>query len=88
MTIDTLFGTPAKNKKAKPLRLRVIKPIFESLKISEEAALYLDASEPLSSSDRVADLLSFLNKETKEHFLCLHLNSKKSADLSGDRIGR
>jgi DNA repair protein RadC len=76
MTIDTLFGTQAKNKKAKPLRLRVIKPVFESIKISEEAALYLDANEPLSSSKHVADLLSFLKKETKEHFIALHLDSK------------
>ena len=76
MTIDTLFGTPAKNKKAKPLRLRVIRPVFESIKISEEAALYLDATEPLSSSASVAGLLSFLNKETKEHFIALHLDSK------------
>jgi DNA repair protein RadC len=76
MTIDILFGKQAKRKKAKPLRLKVIKPVFETLKISEEAALYLDSNEPLSSSASVAGLLSFLNKETKEHFLALHLDSK------------
>jgi DNA repair protein RadC len=71
MTIDNLFGP-----ERKPLRLRVIKPIYESIKISEAAALYIDEATPLSSSTLVADMFSFLSRETKEHFIALHLSSK------------
>lgn len=71
MTIDNLFGP-----ERKPLRLKVIKPIYESIKISEAAAQYLDRTTPLSSSTLVADMFSFLRHETKEHFIGLHLDSK------------
>lgn len=71
MTIDNLFGP-----ERKPLRLKVIKPIYESIKISEAAAQYLDRTTPLSSSTLVADMFSFLRHETKEHFVGLHLDSK------------
>ncbi len=71
MTIDNLFGP-----ERKPLRLKVIKPIYESIKISEAAALYLEKTTPLSSSSVVADMFSFLRHETKEHFIALHLDSK------------
>jgi DNA repair protein RadC len=76
MTIDTLFGPEMGRQKAKPLRLKVIRPIYESLKVGEVAAHYLDKSAPLSSSAHVAELFAFLQHETKEHFLALHLDSK------------
>lgn len=71
MTIDNLFGP-----ERKPLRLKVIKPVYESIKISEAAALYLEKTTPLSSSITVADMFGFLRHETKEHFIALHLDSK------------
>ncbi len=71
MTIDNLFGP-----ERKPLRLKVIKAIYESIKISEAASQYLDKMTPLSSSTLVADMFSFLRHETKEHFIALHLDSK------------
>lgn len=75
MTIETLFGPEPVRKKAKSLRLKVIRPIYESLKVAEVAADYLD-NTPLSSAAQVATLCAFLRRETKEHFLALHLNSK------------
>jgi DNA repair protein RadC len=74
MTIDNLFGP--EGKKPRTLRLKVIKPIYESLKITEAAAQYLNQKSPLSSSVHVADMFSFLRHETKEHFIALHLDSK------------
>ena len=53
MTIDNLFGP---EKKRKPLRLKVIRPIYESLKITEAASDYLDKATPLSSSTLVSTL--------------------------------
>ena len=73
MTIDNLFGP---EKKRKPLRLKVIRPIYESIKITEAASQYINKTTPLSSSTLVADMFSFLHHETKEHFIALHLNSK------------
>ena len=76
MTIDNLFPSESKHKKPRVLRLKVIRPIYESLKISEAAAQYLDKATPLSSSTNVAEMFKFLAQETKEHFIALHLNSK------------
>ncbi len=76
MTIDNLFGPEKKRAKGKALRLRVIRPVYESLKVGEVAAQYLDNAAPLSSSARVAELFGFLARETKEHFLALHLDAK------------
>ena len=45
MTIDNLSGP-----ERRPLRLKVIKPIYESLKITEAASQYLNRKIPLSSS--------------------------------------
>jgi DNA repair protein RadC len=71
MTIDNLFGP-----ERKPLRLKVIRPIYESLNIGEAASQYINKMTPLSSSTLVADMFSFLRRETKEHFIALHLDSK------------
>jgi DNA repair protein RadC len=71
MTIDNLFGDEQKT-----LRLKIIRPIYESLKITEPAALYLEKTTPLTSSDFVADMFSFLRHETKEYFIAAHLDTK------------
>lgn len=75
MTIETLFGPEGDHKKRGALRLKVIRPIYESLKVAEVAADYLD-NLALSSAAQVAGLFGFLSRESKEHFLALHLNSK------------
>lgn len=75
MTIDTLFGPEPPRTKPKSLRLRIIHPVFQTMKVAEVAADYLD-QRSLTSADAVAELLGFLRRETKEHFLALHLTSK------------
>jgi DNA repair protein RadC len=75
MTIETLFGPVPARRKARALRLKVIRPVYETLKVAEVAADYLDDA-PLTSASQVAGMLAFLGRETKEHFMALHLDSK------------
>jgi len=60
MTRDTLFN-PERNS----LRLKVIWPIYESLRTNEAASESLDTATPLSSSVAEANMFSFLRHETK-----------------------
>ena len=57
------------------LRLKVIRPVFESIAVHEGAAPYL-SDTPLKSSAAVFELFRFLQQETKEHMFSLHLDSK------------
>ncbi|BCR03074.1 DNA repair protein RadC [Desulfuromonas versatilis] len=72
MTLHTLF-----NKKSAPasLRLKVIRPVYQRLTISEPQADYLQ-NRRITCSNDVYQLFRFLAQESKEHFLCLHLDSK------------
>lgn len=75
MTIDTLFGTKP-GRRPRSLRLKVIRPVYETLAIGDTAAAYLSPLQPFSSAAQVAAFFSFLGRETKEHFLALHLDNK------------
>lgn len=75
MTIESLFPPEPRRKKVKSLRLKVIHPVYQTMKVAEMAADYLD-HHSLTSAATVAELLGFLRRETKEHFLALHLSSK------------
>lgn len=74
--IDNLFGPPTGRKKPRSLRVRVIRPVFEWLTVGEDAAAYLSGQSPVNSSQAVYEMFSFLRRETKEHFLSLHLDGK------------
>lgn len=84
MTINQLFTShplsqmSANNIDMKPsaLRLKMIRPVYESFEVNDAITQYLDECSAITSSDQVAELFSFLKKETKEYFLTLHLNSK------------
>jgi DNA repair protein RadC len=74
--LERLFGRPAGDSgMPKALRLRVIRPVFESVTIQEENGAYL-FGEPLTCSQSVFETFRFLQQETKEHFVALHLDSK------------
>lgn len=75
MTIQTLFGEEDSNQPCS-IRMKVIRPVWETLTINEVASEYIDGSIRFSSSEDVFALFSFLKYETKEHFLALHLDSK------------
>jgi DNA repair protein RadC len=57
-------------------RIRVIRPVYKSLVVAEEARHWFTPDTSISSSSRVADLFAHLEKEAKEMFICCHLNAK------------
>jgi DNA repair protein RadC len=62
--------------KPKSFRLKVIRPVWETLTISEPIPDYLRANRRITSSKDVYELFRYLIHETKEHFLALHLDAK------------
>ena len=54
-----------------PLRFKIIRPVYETLTVNDQNAQYQDAH--LSSSREVVKLFDFLSRETKEHFMAVHL---------------
>lgn len=62
--------------KPKSIRLKVIKPVYETLTIKEPLPDYLVRSRKISSSSDVYGLFQYLVRECKEHFLALHLDTK------------
>ena len=60
----------------KSMRLKIIRPIFETLTIKEPLPGYLMSSRKITSSKDVYDLFRYLGNETKEHFVVLHLDTK------------
>lgn len=75
MTIQTLF-CENDGKQIRSIRMKVIRPVWETLTINEVASGYLDGRARFTSSHEVFALFNFLKYETKEHFLALHLDSK------------
>ena len=73
--LENIFGCPDDTGLPRALRLRVIRPVFESVSIQEESGAYL-FGHALTCSQTVYDTFRFLQQETKEHFLALHLDSK------------
>ncbi|MCW4012364.1 MAG: DNA repair protein RadC [Candidatus Bathyarchaeota archaeon] len=62
--------------KPKSIRLKVIKPVYETLTIKEPLPDYLARTRKIRSSNDVYDLFRYLAQETKEHFVVLHLDTK------------
>ena len=61
--------------KEKCLRLRIIRPVFEDVVISEEAEKYLNGKS-INNSQDIYELFNYLSRETKEHFIAVHLDTK------------
>jgi len=62
-------------KNQKCVRMRIIRPVFEDVAISEEMTKYFEGNSIKSSRD-IYQLFSYLSKETKEHFIAIHLDTK------------
>lgn len=73
METMTLFG-PESGLKTNKIRIRSIRAVFKNEVIRENAPAWVTAK--CSSSDNVFELFRDLAKETKEHFVALHLDSK------------
>jgi len=65
------------------LRFKVIKAVYEKLTIQEGTAEYV--ANTISNAQTVYALFSFLQQETKEHFIALHLDAKNRI-LCIDRV--
>lgn len=59
----------------KTLRLRVLKPVYSREVIREDMPAYL-TTDRFTSPQQVFEMFRELVHETKEHFLCLHLDGK------------
>jgi DNA repair protein RadC len=75
MTLHKLFGGD-EGKQTKSIRMKIIRPVFETLTIHEVPSDYINGRTRITSSKEVFELFRFLANETKEHFLALHLDSK------------
>ncbi len=65
------------------IRFKVIKAVYEKLTIQEGTAQYV--ANTISNAQTVYALFSFLQQETKEHFIALHLDAKNRI-LCIDRV--
>jgi len=76
MTINTLFGPEEVPVKPRSVKIKRIKAVFETLTINESITNYLPPSNRFTSPLQIFELFSFLNQETKEYFITLHLDGK------------
>lgn len=60
----------------KSIRLKIIRPVFETLTIKEPIPSYMLGSRKITSSADIFNLFSYLGNESKEHFIVLHLDTK------------
>ena len=74
MTLNTLFGTDVTGPQK--IQLRQIKAVYETLYVSEATTNYLKTGSRYTSPSQVYEMFSFLMQETKEMFICLHLDGK------------
>ncbi len=72
--IESLFQRTGSDE-LRSVRLKIIRPVFESIEVNEAAETYL-TGEPLNCAQTVFESFKFLQRETKEHFLALHLDTK------------
>lgn len=74
MTLHTLFGTNVTTPQK--IQLRQIKAVYENLAVNEEVTGYLQPGQRYTAPQQVYEAFKFLMQETKEMFLCLHLDGK------------
>ncbi len=72
MTIETLFGPG----KPKPIRFKTIKAVYETLTVRDQVSDYLSTGDRYSSPAQVFETFRFLQRETREYFIALHLDGK------------
>ena len=75
-TIDTLFGPETIITKPRSIKFKQIKAVYETLTVKEETTNYLKPHMRYTSASQVHDTFSFLQGETKEYFMAIHLDGK------------
>jgi DNA repair protein RadC len=77
MTIDTLFGPEeTKTPKSRSIKFKQIKAVYETLTVAEGVGSYLSPKIRYTSPTQIYDTFGFLEYETKEYFIALHLDGK------------
>jgi hypothetical protein len=62
MTAETPFSND------EPLRFKIIRPVYETLTVNDNAAKHFEPREAITSSSHVVRLFDFLGRETRKHF--------------------
>ena len=77
MTIDGLFGPiEVEAPKTRCIKFKQIKAVYETLTVNEGAGNYLSPKIRYTNPTQIFDTFSFLQDETKEYFIALHLDGK------------
>ena len=76
MTLDTLFGPETITAKPRSIKFKQIRAVYETLTVREEVGDYLKPNTRYTSATQIYDTFAFLQNETKEYFICLHLDGK------------
>lgn len=77
MNITTLFGIEEiKESPPKPVRFKTIKAVYETMIVKEQLTNYLSTGDRFTSATQIYNTFRFLQKETKEYFIALHLDGK------------
>jgi DNA repair protein RadC len=76
ITVETLFGLEVITTRPKPIKFRVIKAVYETLKVEEEVQAYLPPDRRYTSPQQISQIFSFLESESKEYFFALHMDGK------------
>ncbi len=58
------------------ISLKTIKAVWGTMDINEEIPEYLQNATAILSSRDISDLFGWLRSETKEHMICIHMDSK------------
>ena len=75
MTMKELFQEYGADYLTKTLRMRVMRPVYSREVIRENMPAYI-TTDRFNSPQQVFEMFKDLVIETKEHFLCLHLDGK------------
>ena len=75
-TIDTLFGPEEIVTKPRQIKFKQIKAVYEVLTVQEDIGNYLKPNMRYTSPSMIFDTFNYLQDETKEYFIALHLDGK------------
>lgn len=76
MNIETLFGIEEIKETPKPIRFKTIKAVYETLTVKEGITNYLSRGTRYTAPSQIFETFRFLQRETKEYFIALHLDGK------------
>lgn len=76
MIIETLFGPEDVPARHKSLKFKVIRAVFDTITVKEAILEYLEPLKRFTTAQQIFETFGYLRRESKEHFLALHLDGK------------